>query len=242
MTTPRTPDAGLVDESVARLALLADPTRRPSSSPPGPPERHHPRRGGRVVGISPIAGGIPPGPAGRRRRWRSVTYERRNGRSGPGAGRPAKVYHRSTETVAASVPGRRLRLAAALFAQAIEAAVAGDMAVDFALAVAAADVRPRARRSRPVALRRGRPSRAAGAGGGARRAGRGRASSPTSATASIVLRELPIRRTRRRPTATWLRDEPLADGRRYRTAMRLTGTAASIEPRDGACCVVWRPT
>lgn len=47
---------------------------------------------------------------------------RLTGRSGPGAGRPAKVYRRSAVERAVSVPGRDYRTAAALLAEAAEAA------------------------------------------------------------------------------------------------------------------------
>lgn len=48
------------------------------------------------------------------------TYERRNGRSGPGAGRPAKLYRRSGRQVAVSLPERHYDLAGRLLAAAIE--------------------------------------------------------------------------------------------------------------------------
>ena len=49
-----------------------------------------------------------------------VVYERRSGRSGPGAGRPAKLYRRSSKQVTVSLPGRRYDLAGLLLAQALE--------------------------------------------------------------------------------------------------------------------------
>ncbi|MFD7319739.1 helix-turn-helix transcriptional regulator [Streptomyces sp. NPDC059875] len=49
-----------------------------------------------------------------------VVYERRSGRTGPGAGRPAKLYRRSTKQVAVSFPDRRYELAGRLLAQAVE--------------------------------------------------------------------------------------------------------------------------
>lgn len=49
-----------------------------------------------------------------------VTYERRTGRSGPGAGRPAKLYRRSARQVAVSLPERRYDLAAQLLAATVE--------------------------------------------------------------------------------------------------------------------------
>jgi predicted ArsR family transcriptional regulator len=49
-----------------------------------------------------------------------VIYERRSGRTGPGAGRPAKLYKRSARQVAVSLPERRYELAGRLLAQALE--------------------------------------------------------------------------------------------------------------------------
>jgi len=49
-----------------------------------------------------------------------VVYERRTGRSGPGAGRPSKLYRRSGREVAVSLPGRRYELAGELLAGALE--------------------------------------------------------------------------------------------------------------------------
>jgi predicted ArsR family transcriptional regulator len=50
----------------------------------------------------------------------TASYRRPPGRSGPGAGRPAKVYSRSGREFAATVPPREYELAARLLAQAIE--------------------------------------------------------------------------------------------------------------------------
>jgi predicted ArsR family transcriptional regulator len=48
----------------------------------------------------------------------SVAYARRSGRTGPGAGRPAKLYERSASEVSMSVPPRDYGLAAQLLAKA----------------------------------------------------------------------------------------------------------------------------
>jgi predicted ArsR family transcriptional regulator len=48
----------------------------------------------------------------------SVAYARRSGRTGPGAGRPAKLYERSDHEVAVSVPPRDYGVAARLLADA----------------------------------------------------------------------------------------------------------------------------
>src|SRR5436305_13119444 len=49
-----------------------------------------------------------------------VEYRRISGRSGPGAGRPAKLYRPSGRHVQVSLPGRRYDLAARLMAEALE--------------------------------------------------------------------------------------------------------------------------
>jgi predicted ArsR family transcriptional regulator len=55
----------------------------------------------------------------------AVTYERRSGRTGPGAGRPAKLYERSDREVAVSVPPRDYGVAARLLADAAAADTEG---------------------------------------------------------------------------------------------------------------------
>jgi predicted ArsR family transcriptional regulator len=51
----------------------------------------------------------------------TASYQRPPGRSGPGAGRPAKVYARSHREFAVTVPPREYELAAQLLVQAVEA-------------------------------------------------------------------------------------------------------------------------
>jgi predicted ArsR family transcriptional regulator len=62
-----------------------------------------------------------------------VHFERLTGRTGPGAGRPAKVYRRSEREIAVSLPERRYDLAGALLAEAVERASVQRMTVDDAL-------------------------------------------------------------------------------------------------------------
>ena len=64
-------------------------------------------------------------------------YVRLSGRSGPGAGRPAKVYRRRTEEVSVSLPGREYALAGELMATAIDEAADQGTPVTEALARAA---------------------------------------------------------------------------------------------------------
>ena len=53
-------------------------------------------------------------------------YRRLSGRSGPGAGRPAKLYRRVEADVTVSLPERRYELAARLFAEGIAADAGAD--------------------------------------------------------------------------------------------------------------------
>lgn len=59
----------------------------------------------------------------------AAEYRRRTGRSGPGAGRPAKFYRPSGRELRASLPERRYEVAADLFASALEAGAGAEPAV-----------------------------------------------------------------------------------------------------------------
>lgn len=62
-------------------------------------------------------------------------YRRRSGRTGPGAGRPAKLYRRGEREVAVSLPPRHYDLAADLMATALDR-LGGESAVDAVSTVA----------------------------------------------------------------------------------------------------------
>ncbi|MGH7685520.1 MAG: transcriptional regulator, partial [Candidatus Dormibacteria bacterium] len=59
----------------------------------------------------------------------SVSYARRTGKKGPGAGRPTKFYRRAGEETAVSIPARRYEFAARLLLQAVDDSKARDAAV-----------------------------------------------------------------------------------------------------------------
>ena len=63
-------------------------------------------------------------------------FRRLTGRTGPGAGRPAKLYRRSAREVSVSLPNRRYDLAAEVLADAIERSLDGTP-MDEAIAAAA---------------------------------------------------------------------------------------------------------
>jgi predicted ArsR family transcriptional regulator len=65
--------------------------------------------------------------------WLDVEYRRPPGRRGPGAGRPAKRYRRSSRQVAVSLPERRYEWAGRLLAQAVTDAERDDVPVSAAL-------------------------------------------------------------------------------------------------------------
>ncbi|HET6986314.1 MAG TPA: helix-turn-helix domain-containing protein [Kribbella sp.] len=50
----------------------------------------------------------------------ATCYERRTGRTGPGAGRPAKLYHRSDREIEISLPERQYAVVGRLLAAAVE--------------------------------------------------------------------------------------------------------------------------
>lgn len=67
----------------------------------------------------------------------TVAYARRSGRTGPGAGRPAKLYRAAAAELSASIPERHYELAGDLLAAAAEDADARGVPVREALADAA---------------------------------------------------------------------------------------------------------
>lgn len=85
----------------------------------------------------------------------TTRFERTSGRSGPGAGRPAKLYGRSDAEFEVSLPPRRYDLAGALLARGVERAAQRGEPVTEAVGAAAADA--------GVAAGRGRPGRSAAA-------------------------------------------------------------------------------
>ena len=115
------------DAQVAAVAALAEPTRRRLYE--------HVVRSSHPVSRDDVAGavGVPrPTTAFHLDRLVAdglldVHYERRSGRTGPGAGRPAKLYRRAECSVSVSLPERRYDLAGDLLAAALaEAEASGE--------------------------------------------------------------------------------------------------------------------
>jgi predicted ArsR family transcriptional regulator len=87
-----------------------------------------------------------------------VEYRRLSGRSGPGAGRPSKLYRRARRELAVSLPERRYDLAGAVLAEAVERAGRDGTGLEAAVA-AAADAAGRRMAAEPPAPRSRRPLR-----------------------------------------------------------------------------------
>jgi predicted ArsR family transcriptional regulator len=62
-----------------------------------------------------------------------VEFRRLTGRSGPGAGRPAKLYRRADHDVSVSLPERRYDLVGEVLAEAVDRAISGEVEVADAL-------------------------------------------------------------------------------------------------------------
>ncbi|HEU5042809.1 MAG TPA: helix-turn-helix domain-containing protein [Nocardioidaceae bacterium] len=73
-----------------------------------------------------------------------VEFRRLTGRTGPGAGRPAKLYQRSARQVSVSLPERRYDLAGEILASAVDRAMSGQAPVDAAVRQAAEEAGRRA--------------------------------------------------------------------------------------------------
>ena len=155
-----------------------------------------------------------------------VRFERRTGRVGPGAGRPAKLYVRSAREVSVQLPERRYDLAGLLLAGAVEEAEASQ---------------------EPPRLVLERRSRAMGASVGAREASgsvthalEGLGFEPAAEGEDLVLRNCPFHELAREHTALVCGMnlhlvEGLLDG------LGDTGLVARLAPQPGHCCVRLEP-
>ncbi len=123
------PDSsGDVDADVSAVAILEEPTRRRIFA--------HVCAQAAPVGRDDVAGAldVPRRTAAfhldrlAEQGLLAVTFARRSGRSGPGSGRPAKLYQRSAREVSVSLPPRHYDLAGRLLAGAmVEAQESGEL-------------------------------------------------------------------------------------------------------------------
>ncbi|MGH9209980.1 MAG: helix-turn-helix transcriptional regulator [Acidimicrobiales bacterium] len=130
-------DSGSLDEQIVGVASLAEPQRRRLYR--YVVSRHRPvskDEASEALGLARsvvtfhldrlVADGV-----------LAVEYRRLSGRSGPGAGRPAKLYRRANHDVAVSLPTRTYDLAADLLAWAVTTSLSSGVPVDEALAAVA---------------------------------------------------------------------------------------------------------
>jgi predicted ArsR family transcriptional regulator len=154
----------------------------------------------------------------------TVTQARRSGRTGPGAGRPAKLYTRSEREVAVSVPPRDYHLAARLLADA--AAADADGHTRRALAAAAerlghelADEAPSGTAIEPLLRERGYE--------------------PYDDGGVVRMRNCPFHAVaQRQPEVVCEMNHALLRG--LVDGLGAPGLAATLEPAPGRCCVALR--
>lgn len=164
-----------------------------------------------------------------------ATYRRLSGRSGPGAGRPSKLYRRSAREVEVHVPERRYQLLARLFASAIESGGGGARGALLSAARGfGADLGSEAHAAAGPRPSRDRLLRSAA--GVLERAG---FMPYRDATGDLRLRNCPFDALAKqhRDLVCGMNVE-LMDG--LVEGLRINGVRARFEPQDGQCCVALR--
>ncbi|MGH9182322.1 MAG: helix-turn-helix transcriptional regulator [Acidimicrobiales bacterium] len=163
-----------------------------------------------------------------------VDYRRAGGRSGPGAGRPAKLYRRSPRQFEVTLPARQYELAARILAEAADEARRGGIPIDEVVDRTAG----RAGETLAASVRGrlgGRASRTR-----SRQAVLAQLEScgfePQADGALIRLRNCPFRDlARRHPDLVCGINRELLG--RLVEGVPETGFDARLEPEDGMCCV-----
>ncbi len=164
-----------------------------------------------------------------------VEFRRLSGRTGPGAGRPAKMYRRSSRELSVSLPERRYDLAGRILAAGVDRARQQAVDVDAAVTEAAADEGRRA----------GVESAALGsaAGSDVERAGAVLADlgyEPTGRDGDVVLANCPFDALAREHTTLICGvNEAFVGG--LLDGLGCSGLEARLEPHTGLCCVLVTP-
>jgi predicted ArsR family transcriptional regulator len=167
-----------------------------------------------------------------------VEYRRPPGRSGPGAGRPAKLYRRAARQVDVTLPPRRYELAGRILADAVAGAEGERRSVARSLARAARQVGVEL--AEQVRVRAGRrPSRrrlAAAAAAALERHGY----EPLADGAATVLRNCPFHALADVHTELICgMNADLLSG--FTEALPELGLVAQLDPQPGRCCVALTP-
>lgn len=162
-----------------------------------------------------------------------VAYERRTGRSGPGAGRPSKLYSRSHNHIAVSLPERRYELAGQLLAAALDDAASTGQSPRAALD----------RHARQLGTALGESARAAGGESGEDSVVRTleqQGFEPRAEGADIVLGNCPFHTLARQHTELVCNmNLCLLDG--LLAGIGDTGLHARLDPAADRCCVRLTP-
>jgi predicted ArsR family transcriptional regulator len=167
-----------------------------------------------------------------------VEYRRPPGRGGPGAGRPAKLYRRSSRELAVSLPERRYELAGRVLVEAIEDAEQDGVAIAEALRTAA----ERAGRALGDEARR----RAGADAGRAAHADTARGMlaelgyEPRADDGGLILANCPFHALAQDYTEVVCgMNLDLIDG--LLAGLELADLRARLDPAPGRCCVTVRP-
>ena len=220
------------DREIERLALLDDPVRRALYAAVA---RH-----GDYVGRAQAAGavGVSRGLAAFHldkladEGLLDVVYRRPAGRGGPGAGRPAKLYRRSSRQVSISLPHRDYELLARLLSEALDRALPGDVARELALAAHRAGAALAREAGRLAGEGPSRSRRLEAGMETLRRQG----FEPHPAGPEVVLRSCPFQAVATdHPGLVCTLNLALLEG--FVAGLDTSGVTARLQPRDDACCV-----
>lgn len=167
-----------------------------------------------------------------------VDYRRVSGRTGPGAGRPAKLYRRVPDEIAVSLPERHYDLAGLLLAEAVERSARDGTPVVEALHAAAAERGARAAPGKQAAEEGGTAGAEAGRQRALCTALAGLGYEPRVVDGEVVLANCPFHRLAREHTQ-------LVCGMNLALVGALADAvgdlAARLDPGEGRCCVVVAP-
>jgi predicted ArsR family transcriptional regulator len=163
-----------------------------------------------------------------------VEFRRLTGREGPGAGRPAKLYHRVAEEISVSLPERHYELAGRILAAALEQTPAGPSALAREAAAAGRE------------LASGQRSAANPPAPGERVEQvmtllRSQGYEPRREGDTVVMANCPFHLlAREHPDLVCGLNLELL--RAVTAELGSTGLRADLDPCEGRCCVVLRPT
>jgi predicted ArsR family transcriptional regulator len=159
-----------------------------------------------------------------------VVYARRSGRSGPGAGRPAKLYRRSEHQVTVSIPDRRYDVAGWLLAGALDEAEQSGGSPRTALG----------RRSHQLGAELGEAARRHGGAADLLDVLRDRGFEPQRDGVDMVLGNCPFQALAQDyPETVCGMNLQLLDG--LLRGLRDTGWRARLDPAPDRCCVRLQP-